>query len=145
MISEQGVVKRTIGTKAWVITTRSEMCEACASHGACTALGGGKEMEVEAINDAQARPGDLVLLTLEDQSLVKLSFLVYLFPILALIAGAALGQKVAPFLGTHLELSSFGLGSIFFALAFVLVRIKDKKLGQTGAVIPKVAQIIKGE
>ena len=144
-MSEQGVVKRTIGTKAWVITTRSEMCEACASHGACTALGGGKEMEVEAINDAQARPGDLVLLTLEDQSLVKLSFLVYLFPILALIAGAALGQKVAPLLGTHLELSSFGLGSIFFGLAFVLVRIKDKKLGQTGAVIPKVAQIIKGE
>ena len=143
MITEQGVVKRTIGTKAWVITTRSEMCESCASHGACKVLGGGKEMEVEAINDAQARPGDQVLLTLEDQSLVKLSFLVYLFPILALIAGAAIGQKIAPSLGTNPELSSFGLGAIFFGLAFFLVRIKDKKLEKTGAVIPKVARIIK--
>ena len=95
MISEQGIVKRTVGTKAWVVTTRSEMCEACASQGACTVLGGGKEMEVEAINVAQAKPGDQVLLTLEDQSLIKLSFLVYMFPILALIAGAALGQSGA--------------------------------------------------
>ena len=145
MITEEGMVKRTMGNKAWVVTKRSEMCEACASHGACKTLGGGKEMEVEAINEAQARPGDLVLLTLEDQSLVKLSFLVYLFPILALIAGAALGQKLAPILGINLDLSSFGLGITFFGLAFVLVRIKDKKLGQTGAVVPKIARIIKGD
>ena len=119
------------------------MCDGCGSHGACKALGGGKEMEVEALNAVQARPGDQVLLTLEDQSLVKLSFLVYLFPILALIAGAALGQKVAPILGTNPELTSFGLAFICFGLAFVLVRIKDKKLEQTGAVIPKIARIIK--
>ncbi len=145
MITEEGMVKRTMGNKAWVVTKRSEMCEACASHGACKTLGGGKEMEVEAINDAQARAGDQVLLTLENQSLVKLSFLVYLFPILALIAGAALGQKVASILGTNPELSSFGLGSMFFGLAFVLVRMKDKKLERTGAIIPKVARIIRGE
>ncbi len=145
MISEQGIVKRTTGGKAWVITTRSEMCDACASQGACKVLGGGKEMEVEAINAAQARPGDQVLLTLENQSLIKLSFLVYMFPILALIAGAALGQKVAPAISTNPELTSFGLGAVFFGLAFVLVRKKDKKLEQTGAIIPKVARIIKDE
>ena len=143
MMTEEGMVKRTMGSKAWVVTRRSEMCESCSSHGACQVLGGGKEMEVEAFNPVQARPGDQVLLTLEDQSLMKLSFLVYLFPILALIAGAALGQKVAPILGTNPEVTSFGLASICFGLAFVLVRIKDKKLEQTGAVIPKIARIIK--
>lgn len=145
MITEEGMVKKTMGDKAWVVTTRSEMCEACASQGACKVLGGGKEMEVEAINAAKARPGDQVLLTLEDQSLVKLSFLVYMFPILALIAGAALGQKVAPLAGLNSELSSFGLGSIFFGLAFLIVRKKDKKLERTGATIPRVARIIRGE
>ncbi|MGD8433881.1 MAG: SoxR reducing system RseC family protein, partial [Syntrophobacterales bacterium] len=108
MMTEEGMVKRTMGTKAWVVTTRSEMCEACASQGACKVLGGGKEMEVEAMNTAQAKPGDQVLLTLEDQSLIKLSFLVYMFPILALIAGAALGQKVGPLLSINQELASFG-------------------------------------
>jgi sigma-E factor negative regulatory protein RseC len=142
-MTEEGMVKRTMGSKAWVVTVRSEMCESCSSHGACHVLGGGKEMEVEALNLVQARPGDQVLLTLEDQSLVKLSFLVYLFPILALIAGAALGQKVAPILGTNPELTAFGLASLCFGLAFVLIRIKDKKLEQTGAVIPKIARIIK--
>jgi sigma-E factor negative regulatory protein RseC len=143
MMTEEGMVKRTVGTKAWVVTSRSEMCESCSSHGACHVLGGGKEMEVEALNLVQARPGDQVLLTLENQSLVKLSFLVYLFPILALIAGATLGQKVAPILGTNAELTSFGIASLCFGLAFVLVRIKDKKLEQTGAVIPKIARVIK--
>ena len=143
MITEQGIVKKAIGTKAWVITTRTEMCEACASQGACKVLGGGKEMEVEAINDAQARPGDQVLLTLEDQSLVKLSFLVYLFPILALLVGAALGQKLASFFSINPELASFGLGAIAFGLAFVLLRFKDRKLERTGQTIPKVARIIK--
>ena len=145
MMTEEGMVKRTMGTKAWVVTTRSEMCEACASQGACKVLGGGKEMEVEAINTAQAKPGDQVLLTLEDQSLIKLSFLVYMFPILALIAGAALGQKVGPLLAINQELASFGLGAIAFGIAFLIVRKKDKKLEQTGATIPRVARIIKGE
>jgi sigma-E factor negative regulatory protein RseC len=145
LISEPGIVKRAIGTKAWVVTTRSEMCEACASQGACKVLGGGKEMEVEAINTAQAKPGDQVLLTLEDQSLIKLSFLVYMFPILALIAGAALGQKVGPLLSINQELASFGLGAIAFGLAFLIVRKKDKTLEQTGSTIPRVTRIIKGE
>jgi sigma-E factor negative regulatory protein RseC len=145
LISEPGIVKRATGTKAWVVTTRSEMCEACASQGACKVLGGGKEMEVEAINTAQAKPGDQVLLTLEDQSLIKLSFLVYMFPILALIAGAALGQKVGPLLSINQELASFGLGAIAFGLAFLIVRKKDKTLEQTGSTIPRVTRIIKGE
>jgi len=145
LISEQGIVKKTIGTKAWVVTTRSEMCEACASQGACKVLGGGKEMEVEAINTAQAKPGDQVLLTLENQSLMKLSFLVYMFPILALIAGAALGQKVGSLLSINQELTSFGLGAIAFGLAFLILRKKDKKLEQAGSTIPNVTRIIKGE
>jgi sigma-E factor negative regulatory protein RseC len=102
-------------------------------------------MEVEAINTAQASPGDQVLLTLEGQSLVKLSFLVYMFPILTLIAGAAIGQKVASVVGINPELSAFGLGSIVFGLAFLLVRKKDKKLEQTGGTVPRVARIIRGE
>ena len=126
-----------------MVTHRSTMCDGCSSHGACKALGGGKEMEVEALNTAQARPGDQVLLTLEDQSLLKLSFLVYMFPVLALILGAALGQNVAHFFTIDSEMSSFGLGALFFALAFVLVKIRDRKLERTGGTIPRVARIVK--
>jgi positive regulator of sigma E activity len=68
-----------------------------------------------------------------------------MFPILALIAGAALGQKVGPLLSLNKELASFGLGAIAFGLAFLIVRKKDKKLEQTGSTIPRVARIIKGD
>ena len=52
MMTEEGVVNRTMGSKAWIVTSRSDMCESCSSHGACKVLGGGKEMEVEALNAA---------------------------------------------------------------------------------------------
>jgi len=143
VLNEEGTVKRTRGNRAWVVTKRSTMCESCSSHGACKVLGGGKEMEVEAINIINAKVGDQVLLTLQEQSLVKLSFLVYMFPILALITGAALGQQLAPKLNMDSELSSFMGGALFFGLAFLLVKRKDRRLGHTGETIPKITRLIK--
>ncbi|HSO20180.1 MAG TPA: SoxR reducing system RseC family protein, partial [Desulfosarcina sp.] len=46
---------------AWVKTTRSSACESCSSRDACQAGGGGQEMEVEAINTADARVGDRIV------------------------------------------------------------------------------------
>jgi positive regulator of sigma E activity len=66
-----------------------------------------------------------------------------MFPILALIAGALLGQRLGSVLAINVDLASFGFGAFLFGFAFFLVRIKDKKLGQTGQTTPKVAQIIK--
>ena len=57
MATEKGVVTKLESNAAWVTTTRTEACESCAAKGSCRTLGGGKEMEVEAINLAGARVG----------------------------------------------------------------------------------------
>jgi hypothetical protein len=57
-------------------------------------------MEVEAINTARARVGDRIVLNIQTGSLLKATFLLYVFPILAMIAGAVLGQTVAGMRGS---------------------------------------------
>ena len=82
MATEEGIVFKLgdagPGT-AWVKTTRSSACAGCSSRDACHAEGGGKEMEVEAINTARARVGDRIVLNIKTSSLLKATFLLYVF------------------------------------------------------------------
>ena len=49
MNTEEGVVIRIDAKNAWIKTVKTGACESCSSRGACNTLGGGKEMEVEAM------------------------------------------------------------------------------------------------
>jgi sigma-E factor negative regulatory protein RseC len=119
MATEEGVVFKMgasgAGT-AWVKTTRSSACESCSSRDTCHGEGGGKEMEmeVEAINTADARVGDRIVLNIRTASLLKATFLLYVFPILAMIAGAVLGQAVA----VMRDADPSGLSALFGFLFF---------------------------
>ena len=57
-------------------------------------MGGGNDMEVEAINEVQAQVGDHVILNFETASLLKATFFLYVFPIIFMFAGALTGQKM---------------------------------------------------
>jgi len=143
LATEEGVVTRVGATTAWIITKRSSGCETCASKGSCSSLGGGKEMEIEALNAVNARTGDWVVVSFETSSLLKISFLLYIFPIMCLLAGALLGQKAASLL--DLNATAFSIVSAFlaFILAFVLVRSKSNQMAQKDAYRPKITRIRK--
>lgn len=133
---------RTEKNRAWVKTQRSSACESCASHGACTSLGGGKDMEVETLNDAGAAVGDRVQISFDTSKLMGVSFLVYIFPILLLIAGAMLGEKMAPQFGLNESVSSALGGFGFFGLAFVLVRWWSRILARKRNYQPRIQKIL---
>lgn len=144
MATEEGVVYKMgapgAGT-AWVKTIRSSACESCSSRLACHAEGGGKEMEVEAINTADARVGDRIVLNIKTASLLKATFLLYVFPILAMIAGAALGQAVAVIQGTDPSGLSALFGFLFFGLAFMVIRITGRRLSKNASYQPEITKI----
>ena len=98
MTKEEGVVIKTDTATAWIKTIKTSACASCSAKSSCHTMGGGKEMEVEAINTAGARIGDRVVIGFETASLLKASFLLYVFPILGLILGAFIGQTAAPLL-----------------------------------------------
>lgn len=144
MATEEGIVFKLgapgAGT-AWVKTTRSSACESCSSRNACHADGGGKEMEVEAINTANARVGDRIVLNIKTSSLLKATFLLYVFPILAMIAGALVGQTVAGIRGADPSGFAALFGFLFFGLAFIAIRIIGKLLSKDASYKPEIIKI----
>lgn len=143
MATEEGIVCRVDATTAWIATTRSSACESCASKGSCSTMGSGSEMEVQAVNTAGAQVGDRVVIRFESASLFKLSFLLYIFPILAMFAGALLGQIAAPFLGFDVTALSVTCAFLSFLLAFGLIRLGGNRLAQKDEYRPKVVRILK--
>lgn len=144
MATEEGVVFKMgepgAGT-AWVKTTRTSACKACSSRHACQVEGSGKEMEVEAINSADARVGDRIILNIETASLLKATFLLYVFPILAMIAGALLGQTVGVMKGLDPSGLSALFGFLFFGLAFIVIRITGRHLSKNASYRPEIIKI----
>ena len=143
MATEEGIVCRIDATTAWIATTRSGACENCASKGSCSTLGSGREMEVQAVNTAGAQAGDRVLINFRTASLLKLSFLLYIFPILAMFAGALLGQTATPFLNFDATALSVVCALLFFLLAFGLIRLGGNRLARKDEYRPKVVRILK--
>ncbi|MEW6673192.1 MAG: SoxR reducing system RseC family protein [Thermodesulfobacteriota bacterium] len=143
MATEEGIVCKTDATTAWITTTRSSACESCASKKSCNTLGSATEMEVQAVNTAGAQVGDRVVISFETASLFKLSFLLYIFPILAMFAGALLGQTVAPYLHVDATILSVVCGFLFFGLAFGLIRLRGNRLAQKDEYRPRVIRILK--
>lgn len=100
-------------------------------------------MEVEAINSAGAREGDRVLIAFETSSLMKASFLIYIFPILGMMLGGFTGQKFATFFNVDPPAMSVIGAFLFLIVAFLLVRLFGNKLAKREHYKPKIIRILK--
>jgi len=100
-------------------------------------------MEVRVINDIGAAEGDRIVLKLQTGSLLKATFLLYVFPILVLIAGAAIGQKYASLFGFNPGLFSVVAGFGFFSAAVLIVRIAANRMAAKDEYRPRIIKIIR--
>ena len=145
MATEEGIVIRTSGTSAWIRTQRSAACEHCHSKDSCKTMGGGNDMEVEAANRVVARTGDRVVVSFATASLIKATFLIYMFPILCLMAGAGIGvrlsQTVFPSVDQSVLSALIGFGA--FVLAVVFVRIRGNRMAKEDQYKPVIIRILK--
>ncbi len=97
MIEESAYVIATEGELAWVETERKSTCGSCTARKGCgtgvlAKVVGRKLTQVVALNRAGARPGDTVVVGIDESSLVRGSLAVYAMPLLTLFAGALLGE-----------------------------------------------------
>lgn len=142
MATEKGIVIKVDSTTAWVTTTKTSACEGCTSRSSCSVLGGGKEMEVEAINNAGAKVGQMVVLSFDTSPLLKATFLLYVVPILFLMVGAVIGDTMAPLFNFDVSTFSLITGLLFFGLAIIFVKSKGNKLAKKDKYRPKVIRIL---
>jgi sigma-E factor negative regulatory protein RseC len=141
--TEQGIVTRIEARTAWVKTQRSGACQGCSARGSCHGLSdAGKEREVIAVNEAGAAVGDRILLTFESSSLLKVSFLLYVFPILALLVGAMIGQQLGSLIGLSDSVGSAVVGFLAFLVAIWFIKAKANELAQRNEYRPKIIRIL---
>jgi len=141
MPTEEGVVLRSSGATAWIKTQRSAACEHCHSKDSCKTLGGANDMQVEAVNELGARAGDQVVIDFAIGSLLKGTFLIYMVPILCLLAGAGIGVRISAAAGLDRSLTSALTGFGALVLSLIFVRFQGNRLSQKAAYKPRIIRI----
>lgn len=125
MVTENGIVIKTAQNTAWVKTIRTSACEGCASKESCESA---KEGQVEAVNTVGAKQGDAVVVGFDTGSFVKISMLLYLFPVFSMIAGAVIGSHLAPIYGFDNTNCTATFSFSFLFLSFLLIRFISGRL-----------------
>lgn len=142
-MQEEGVVVQTRAGLAQVETTQQEACKSCGAQQACHALSGSKKRVVSAVNQVQAKTGDRVLLSMPRKGVLGATFLVYMVPVMALIAGAALGKRLAPSWGWEGQTGAVILGLAALVLAWLVLRRISQRLARRKELTVKVVRILK--
>lgn len=124
-----GKVIEKRGNRAVVVMRRHIACEGC---GRCGGLLGGpdtKDSCIEVDNPIDASVGQTVKIEVDDGKLLLFSFVFYLVPVIALLAGVWIGLTLAAainFQGDHI-LPAVGLGLLLFGMVIGGIRLWDRR------------------
>ncbi len=133
---ETGAIISISGKTATIQLSRGAQCDGC---NLCSAFGE-NNMKLEALNKIGARVGDLVEVDVEPQQVVKSSMIMFIFPLIMMIAGYFVGVKFIPPHGQGAGIIG-SLGAL--ALAFLLIRLTEGRRNAdklNPAVIVDIAQ-----
>jgi len=140
--TEQGIVIRIDAAATWVKTVRSGACDECSSKGMCHTLGGGKDMEVPAANPVAARVGDRVAVKMESSPFLKATSLIYMFPVLMLVVGAAAGEWISRAYALDSPVPSALLAFGSLAVGLAAMRIIARRLAQRNEYRPRIVRVL---
>ena len=139
---ESGIIMQIMENTMMVEFERSEMCAKCGAcqHGQKQAM----LMEVQRIGDAAI--GDKVQVQLPERTLIKASFIAYGIPLLMLLAGLIGGEYAAKALSLPGNADHYAalLGIGLAALSFLVIRLTERRRGESGNYAPRVVSIEKG-
>lgn len=116
MSTERGIVEKIEEEFAWVRTQRKSACAGCSNKSHCSSLSGGNHMLVKVSNPVKAKKGDMVEVFLKTSVQLKCTFIIYMIPVLGLIAGAL---SAAPL--TDVFLINDSLGIVIFTFSGFLL------------------------
>lgn len=139
---EEGIIEKISRRKAWVRIQRRAACSTCSSHDTCDIVSNKGKVTIEVVNHLKAKIGDHVEISMPEGSLLKLSFLVYFLPVVALILGAVLGEKWAEYAQTDSALFSIGGGAVAMSMVFCLLKWFERGSKTKDKYYPRMTRII---
>jgi sigma-E factor negative regulatory protein RseC len=132
MIEETAHVVEAEGEYAWVETERRSSCSSCSAKGcgtgALSKILGRRSPQLKVLNPIDAKAGDEVVLGIREQALLKGSLAVYIVPLLAMLAGALLGDALAPQWESEPETLSMLFGLLGLVAGFLWLRRYNRTL-----------------
>jgi len=120
---------RVVKVDNGVAQVEMERTSACARCGVCLQSSGDR-LILYVKDSVGARPGDEVLVSLETKEVLKAAFLIYLFPLVGLIAGYFLGRTIFRTERTGIIFAGLGFLSALFFLYQYDKRLKAGKTGE---------------
>jgi len=151
LMSRTGTILKTSGNHALVATTLRGVCDGCSDRSKCSlddpfasASEASEELleNITALNPLQAQPGDHVEFDLPGHTELSLSVLVWIVPLLGLIAGAVLGAYTHQLLSMDRDSATL-LGLVAgAAAAFAVVMRIDRKASGDERLTPVILKVL---
>ena len=143
MSTEQGIVKQVEPGWAWVKAKRLGATSGCGCYDHCHMIEGGNKMVIKAVNQAQAREGDVVVLYLSTSAKFKCIATVYLLPVFGLLAGALSSNYLSRLIGLDPS-SGMALFTVAGVVAAVLLmRLLANRMAHQERFTPIVKRIVR--
>ncbi|MGV7930738.1 MAG: SoxR reducing system RseC family protein [Spirochaetota bacterium] len=142
MDTECGIIVEIRARMALVEASAGEACAACSSRGSCSLIGGESKRRLWMENRAGGRKGDTIEFAIAPGAVVRMSLLLYAFPVAALIAGMFAGMALAPRLGLDADLAAALFGAGGFALSFGIVKAISAILARGKSFQPVMIRVL---
>ena len=132
MIEETAIVVTTADDSMVVEVQQQSACGTCSAKSGCgtqiaSSLFKSRAQQLELPNSIEARPGDRVILGIEEADILSGSIRLYLLPMLGLIGGAVAAHTIALYMVLSPELLAIAGGLTGMTAAFYLVRKSDTR------------------
>jgi len=141
-MNQLGYVTKIKGDTAEISVKRSSACgDNCGScEGGCDVQG----VSIMSKNTIGAKVGDYVEIRTQTSTVLKSVFILYIIPLIMMIAGITIGINIFKSLGVkNYELLGFSIGVLFLAFSYVLLRTIDRKAKQKKEISFEIVNIVK--
>ena len=133
---QEGFIMHLEGDLAKVKVAPNAECDNC---GACNLV----HMEILAYNPVMAAPGQKVRFTMIQDNMLRISFMIFILPLLSLFAGLYAGSLVASISNINNTGAMAAGGMLMVALAVVIIFFYDKRYKLNKSNFPQIIEVIK--
>jgi len=128
---------------AMVVTEKGDACNNCESAQLCHSLADCSRMETRVLNQANARVGDRVTISLSSSSVFKSALILYILPTVSFIFGAVGGAELNEQLGIGETGAAILFGFTGLILGFTIAGLISKRQTAGSKLTPVITRIIK--
>lgn len=136
MQQQEGIVIEVEGRIAKVKTSRHNDCENC---GACP---GNSAIVISAFSPMQVKPGQRVVVEVQEINMLKAAFVVYLMPLLAIFLGALAGYGIAGYFAMDGLVFSVAGGILSLLISIWYIKYYDYTSSTNEKMRPVITRIL---